>query len=173
MASIYDQNPTQLINKAAIELKKSKNVQIPEWALFIKTGAGKERTPDNREWWFVRAASVLRKVYIRGPIGVSKLRNFYGCKKNRGVKPEKFYKASGKVIRTILQQLEAEGLIKQVEKGVHKGKVVTPQGRSFLDKLIMRKKDGSGANKAKKDAGAAKPGDAKPDAGAAATKGTS
>jgi len=77
-------------------------------------------------------------------------------KKNRGVKPEKFYKASGKVIRTILQQLEAEGLIKQVEKGVHKGKIVTPKGRSFLDTLI-RKKDGARGSKTKEASGDAKP----------------
>ena len=172
MATAYDVNPTELINKAAIELKKAKAVQIPDWALYVKTGAGKERVPDNQEWWFVRAASILRKVYVRGPIGVSKLRNFYGCKKNRGVKPEKFYKASGKIIRTILQQLEAEGLIKQVEKGVHKGKIVTPKGRSFLDTLV-RMKDGTGGNKKTKDAGDAKPGDAKADAGTAESPATS
>ena len=167
MASAYDINPTELINKAAIGLKKTKGVQIPDWALYVKTGAGKERVPDSVDWWFIRAASILRKVYMRGPIGVSKLRNFYGCKKNRGVKPEKFYKASGKIIRTMLQQLEAEGLIKAVEKGVHKGKVVTPKGRSFLDTLV-RKKDGARGAKKKEDAGAAPAGDA----GKAATKST-
>jgi len=156
MATIYDINPTDLINKAAIELKKTKSVQKPEWASYIKTGAGKERTPDDSNWWYMRAGSILRKVYLRGPIGVSKLRTFYGNKKNRGVKPEKFYKASGKVIRTILQQLEAEGLIKQVEKGVHKGKIVTPKGRSFLDTLI-RKKDGARGSKTKEASGDAKP----------------
>ena len=156
MVSIYDQNPTELINKAAEELKKSKNVQKPEWANFIKTGAGRERVPDSADWWFMRAGSILRKVYVKGPIGVSKLRNLYGNKKNRGVQPEKFYKASGKVIRTILQQLETEGLIKSVEKGVHKGKILTSKGRSFLDKLIMRK-DGIRRAKKEKDAGVAKP----------------
>jgi small subunit ribosomal protein S19e len=171
MVSAYDINPTELINKAAIELKKTKGVQIPDWAYFIKTGAGKERVPDSKDWWYVRAGSILRKVYVKGPIGVSKLRTFYGCKKNRGVKPEKFYKASGKVIRTILQQLEAEGLIKAVEKGVHKGKIVTPKGRSFLDTLV-RKKDGTRGAKKAKDAGAAKPGDAKPESGKAETAGT-
>ena len=67
MATAYDVNPTELINKAAIELKKAKAVQIPDWALYVKTGAGKERVPDNQEWWFVRAASILRKVYVHKP----------------------------------------------------------------------------------------------------------
>jgi len=83
MATIYDINPTDLINKAAIELKKTKSVQKPEWASYIKTGAGKERTPDDSNWWYMRAGSILRKVYLRGPIGVSKLRTFYGNKKKQ------------------------------------------------------------------------------------------
>ena len=84
----------------------------------------------------------MRKVSLRGPIGVAKLRSMYGTKKNRGVRPERFYKGSGKIVRVILQQLEAEGLVKKVEKGVHKGKIITPKGQSFLDKVI--KKHGTG-----------------------------
>jgi small subunit ribosomal protein S19e len=30
----------------------------------------------NPDWWFVRAASMLRKLYLRGPIGVSRMRKF-------------------------------------------------------------------------------------------------
>jgi len=50
------------------------------------------------------------------------------------VKPEKFYKGSGNIIRKILQQLEKAELIKQNEQG-RKGRIVTNKGRSFLDKL--------------------------------------
>ena len=89
----------------------------------------------DNEWWYKRAAAVLRSVYIKGPIGTSKLRTKYGGKKNRGYKPEKFYRGSGKIIRTVLQQLETSGLIIQQQKGVHKGRVVTPKGKIFLDKL--------------------------------------
>jgi DNA-binding PadR family transcriptional regulator len=70
-----------------------------------------------------------------GPIGVSKLRTLYGAKKNKGVEPEHFYRASGNHIRKMLQQLEAEGLIEQVKKGVHKGRKVSAQGQSFLRKI--------------------------------------
>ncbi len=151
MATLYDSNPSEIINKAAPELKKMKAIQLPDWAKVVKTGPGQDRPPQDLDWWFYRSASILRKVYVRGPIGVSKLRNFYGKKKNRGTRPEKFYKASGKIIRTILQQLEAEGLITSAEKGVHKGRVVTPKGQSFLDTLI---KHGPRSNKKTKDAGA-------------------
>ncbi len=139
MASIYDINPSELVAKAAIELKKEKQVEIPEWAKTVKTGAGQERLPDDLDWWYMRSASVLRKIYVKGPIGVSKLRTYYGKKKNRGLKPEKFYKASGKIIRTILQQLETAELVVQMEKGVHKGRILSPKGKSFLDKLARKK----------------------------------
>jgi small subunit ribosomal protein S19e len=150
MATLYDANPSELIVAAAAELKKKKAMQIPDWAKVVKTGPAQERPPEDPDWWYMRSASILRKVYLQGPIGVSKLRNFYGKKKNRGVKPERFYRAGGKVIRTILQQLETDGLVKEAEKGVHKGKVVTPAGRSFLDTVIRH---GPRGTKKAKDAG--------------------
>jgi len=150
MVGIYDTEAADVIGKAAQELKKTK-VQAPEWAAFVKTGVCKERLPDDPDWWYMRAGSMLRKIYMRGPVGVSSLRKYYGCKKNRGVKPGKFRLASGKIIRTILQQLEAEGLVVQVEKGVHKGRIMSPKGKSFMDKLVVRnvgrvKKEKAGAD---------------------------
>lgn len=133
MATIYDIDSNKLIEKAALELKKL--IKAPEWSQFVKTGVSKERPPVDRDWWYHRAASILRTVYIRGPVGTNKLRVKYGSKKNRGVKPEKFYPGSGKIIRTILQQLEKIELIKSVEKSKHKGRIITPKGKSFLDKL--------------------------------------
>ena len=134
MDSIRDTKGSELIPKAAEELKKVKEMEMPQWALFVKTGAGKERPPMKLDWWHLRAASVLRRIALTGPVGVSKLRTKYSNRKNRGYKPEKTYKASGKIIRTILQQLEKSGFIRYAEKGVHKGRIVTPKGQSFLAK---------------------------------------
>lgn len=145
MATMYDVTPSELVSAAAEELKKSKSVKMPEWATVVKTGPAQEHAPAEKDWWYKRAASILRKVSLRGPIGVSKLRSFYGKKKNRGVHPEHFFKGSGKIVRVILQQLEQDGLVKKVEKGVHKGKVLTPKGQSLLDKVI--KKHGTGGTK--------------------------
>ena len=134
MVSIRDIKGSELITKAAEELKKVKEMDMPQWALFVKTGAGKDRPPMKLDWWHMRSASVLRRIALTGPIGVSKLRTKYSNRKNRGYKPEKTYKASGKIIRTILQQLEKSGFIRYAEKGVHKGRIVTPKGQSFLAK---------------------------------------
>jgi small subunit ribosomal protein S19e len=133
MATVYDSNIQELIKKTADALKEK--IKAPEWSIFVKTGVSRERPPVDKDWWYTRAASILRKVYLRGPIGTNKLRIKYGGRKNRGYKPEKTYVGSGKIIRTILQQLEQIEFIKKAEKEVHKGRVITPKGKSFLDKL--------------------------------------
>ncbi|MCP3685528.1 MAG: 30S ribosomal protein S19e [bacterium] len=137
MSIVFDVPQNDLILKVSGELKKFPEIKAPEWASFAKTGAHKERPPVDEEWWHMRAAAILRSIYKLGPIGVSKLRTKYGGKKNRGVKAEKFYKGSGSVARKILQQLEKAGLIKYAEKGVHKGRIITPKGTSILDRAAL------------------------------------
>ena len=138
MPTMYDLDAQELIEKAAEELKKIPEIKPPAWAAFVKTGMHKERPPAKNDWWYLRTASILRSVYRLGPVGVSKLRTKYGGKKNRGVKKEHFYKGSGSILRKSLQQLEKAGFVKFTEKGVHKGRVITPKGKSFLDKLASQ-----------------------------------
>ena len=138
MPTMYDEDTQDLILKAAEELKKIPEIKAPAWAPFVKTGMHKERPPVSGDWWYLRTASVLRTVYSLGPIGTAKLRTKYGGKKNRGVKKEHFFKGSGNILRKSLQQLEKAGFVKFAEKGVHKGRIVTPKGKSFLDKIAAR-----------------------------------
>ena len=138
MTHILSVNPNELVNKAAEELKKQKLVEPLDWSKFVKTGHHKDRLPDSENWWFYRAAAILRSIARLGPVGTQKLRTKYGGKKNRGHKPEHVYKASGSIIRKILQQLEKSELIQKTEKGVHKGRILTPKGISFLDKLAVQ-----------------------------------
>lgn len=132
MASIREVSADRLIESAAAELQKMESIQPPEWAGFVKTGVHKERPPTQENWWWIRAASMLRKLYLGQTVGVSGLRKQYGGRKNLGHQPEHKRKASGAIIRKLLQQLEAAGMVK-TEKG--KGRVITPKGRSFFDKL--------------------------------------
>jgi small subunit ribosomal protein S19e len=130
MTTIYDVPADSLINEAAKELKENKKINPPEWAQFIKTGVHKERRPENPDWWYVRCASLLRRVYIHGPVGTNSLKTYYGGKKDRGSNPEKFKRGSGAVIRGALHQLEAAGFMEKIGEG----RQITPQGKSFLDK---------------------------------------
>lgn len=138
MTHILEVNPSELIIKAADQLKKEKGVQPPVWSRFAKTGQHTERVPENENWWYLRAASILRTIAKQGPIGTQKLRTKYGGRKRRGHQPEEFRKGSGSIARKVLQQLETSGLIKQAQKGAHKGRVLTPKGTSFLDKIAIQ-----------------------------------
>ena len=71
----------------------------------------------------------MRRIYIDGPVGVSRLRSFYGGRHRNGVKPHHFSKGSGSVAREALQQLEKAGFVKAQKTG----RTVSPQGQSFLD----------------------------------------
>lgn len=122
----------ELIAKTAERLKSMKEFSPPAWAKFVKTGAGKERVPVNADWWFVRAASVLRKTYLK-PVGVARLKTVYGTSKKRGTMPKRHYKASGSIIRKILKQLEAAGFVRIDEK--KRGRAITPKGQKFLDSI--------------------------------------
>jgi small subunit ribosomal protein S19e len=135
MATVYDVNAAELIKKAAKELQSKPEFKAPEWAMFVKTGQHKERPPMNANWWQTRLASILRTVYTRGPLGTNTLRTKYGGKKEMGYKPARFVKGSGSIARKSLQQLEKAGFIKQVQKGIHKGRAITPAGKKFLDSI--------------------------------------
>ncbi len=136
MTTVYDVPADHIIRRVAEELKKRKEITPPAWAAFAKTGVHKEMPPEDPDWWFTRAAAVLRRVYVDGPLGVERMRSFYGGNQNRGSRPNKFRKGSGSVLRKALQQLEAAGLI------IHDktGRRVSPVGMAFLDNLSQEVK---------------------------------
>ena len=82
--------PNDLIDQVAENLKDVEAVSAPAWAAFVKTGMHKERIPADKDWWYKRAAAILRTVYKLGPIGTQKLRTKYGGRKNRGHKPPEY-----------------------------------------------------------------------------------
>lgn len=134
----YDVSQQGLVAALSAELKTVSEIKAPAWSLFVKTGVSRERPPTQEDWWHTRAASVLRKVAVLGPVGTQKLRRKYGGKQNRGYKPEAFREGSGNITRKILQQLEAAQLVRQVDKEGRKGRVLTPKGESMLDRAAKK-----------------------------------
>ncbi len=138
MTTVFEVDANELIKKAAKELESNPEFKAPEWAKFVKTGVSRQRPPQDKNWWPSRAAAVLRTVYTQGPVGTNRLRVKYGGLKNMGYAPERPKKGSGSIARKILQQLEKAGFVKQDHKGNHKGRVVTPAGKKFLDKIATQ-----------------------------------
>lgn len=133
MVTLYDAPAEDLVEALGDRLEE-RGLEEPEWAQFVKTGVDRELPPEQDDFWYRRAASVLRKVAVDGPVGVGTLRSAYGGATDGStryrVAPSRNADGSGKIIRTILQQLEDEGL---VAKEGSAGRIVTPEGRSLLD----------------------------------------
>lgn len=132
MAEIRSIESGKYNNLLAEAIKKSGNFEKPVWVDFVKTGANKQRPTEDVDFWYKRAASILRQIYIKEVVGVERLRTRYGGRKDRGMRPAEFVKAGGKIIRTILQQAEAAGLVEK-SKGKKAGRKLTAQGKEFLE----------------------------------------
>ncbi|ADQ66063.1 30S ribosomal protein S19e [Halogeometricum borinquense DSM 11551] len=132
MVTLYDVPADALIEDVADRLED--RIEEPEWMAFAKTGQTRELPPQQDNFWYVRTASLLRKVAMNGPVGVDRLSTEYGGRKrgtNRYVVSGKHSDTGSKnIIRTALQQLEEEGLIRTAQG---EGRVITDEGRSFLD----------------------------------------
>ena len=131
MAVVYDVPATAFVVQAGQKLKETGKVVAPEWAADVKTGTHRQYPPTQQDWYYTRCASIMRRIYIDGPVGVQRLRSLYGGKKNRGARPNRHERSGGSIIRDALQQLDKAGFVKSV-KG---GRIVTPQGLAFMDKV--------------------------------------
>ncbi len=133
MISAREVNPEKFNALLKEELKKFKEVSRPEWSYYTKSGVHRQRLPQQEDFWHIRGASILRRLYIDSPVGVERLKSYFGGKKRRGHKPARFRKASGNALRKILQQLETAGLVEN--NADKKGRRLTAKGRKLLDKI--------------------------------------
>lgn len=131
MAKVYDVPPDVLIGRLAAHLQES-GIPKPDWTAFVKTGAHADRPPHQKDWWYARCASILRKIYLRGPIGINELRKEYGGGKPSGYGAAHHHPAGGAIIRNAVHGLEELGLVERVEK---RGRVVSKEGMKKLDNL--------------------------------------
>ena len=136
MNKVLSGNAQEYNLKLAEALKNVPEFEVPEWVELVKSGPSKERPINEEDFWYKRAASILRQIYKNKTVGVSRLRTKYGSKQNRGSKPEKFKKAGGKIIRTILQQSDKAGFTEIYKmKSKRCGRKLTEKGIKFLEEL--------------------------------------
>ena len=109
-------------------------MEVPTWVDIVKTAAYKDLAPYDPDWFYIRAASVARKIYVNGNMGVGALRKSYGGAKNEGVNRYHHKIGSGSVARAVLHQLEAVGVVQKDTKG---GRRITPSGQVRHHLLIL------------------------------------
>ncbi len=130
MTNIFDVDSGKLIDLAARKLKEKGGIEQPKYLAYVKTGPSKERIPSQKDFWYIRCSSVLRQVYINGPLGVSRLRTRYGSRRGHVVTRHHHQRAGGSIITDALNALEKAGYVKKAKAG----REITASGKSFLDK---------------------------------------
>jgi len=113
-------------------LKNSDKFDLPVWSDTVKTGVFKELAPYGDDWYYIRAASIARKIYLRPGLGVGQLQKWYGGRHRRGARTEHFRKANSGVIRSVLIQLEEMRVLEKLPNG---GRRVTVVGQQDLDRI--------------------------------------
>ena len=131
MAKVY-YIPADMLIKKLTEILKSEDINPPTWISFVKTGVHADKPPQKVDWWYTRCASILRKIYLNGPISIADMRSIYGGGKARGYGIASHRYAGGAIIRNAVHGLEKLGYVEKVEK---KGRIVTKQGMKKLDNI--------------------------------------
>jgi len=131
---VRDVNAHTFVKAYAAHLKRSGNLAVPEWVDTVKTGPSRELGPLDPDWFYIRCASIARRIYLKPGIGVGALKTIYGARQNRGTRPSRHAKASGSVARKALQSLEK---LKLLEADPNGGRRVSPEGQRDLDRVAM------------------------------------
>ena len=131
MAKAYDVPADLLIGRLS-ETLKGEEITTPSWVPFVKTGSHAKRPPYQTDWYYTKCASLLRKIYLHGPIGVQDLRTMYGGTKAVGYGGGHHRDAGGAIIRTAIHNLEKLGYLDKVEG---KGRTISHEGMKKIDRL--------------------------------------
>ncbi|AWU74940.1 uncharacterized protein C5L36_0B02040 [Pichia kudriavzevii] len=134
--TVRDVSAHEFINAYAQFLQRQGKLEVPSYVELVKTSAGNELPPQDAEGWFYkRAASVARHIYLRKHVGIGKLNKVYGGSKNRGPRPGKHVDASGSVNRRVVQALEKIGVLELAANG---GRKISENGQRDLDRIAAQ-----------------------------------
>ena len=103
--TLKDVDSHEFVRRYAVQLKKQGKISLPELVDLMKTSVAKELAPYDEDWYYIRCASLARRLYVRQGTGVGAFSKVYGSKKRRGTLPGHFCRASRGVIRSCLKAL--------------------------------------------------------------------
>merc|ERR1712028_190066 len=119
--TVKDVPADEFIKACADFLKRQPKFDVPKYHDIVKTAVVKEFAPYDEDWFYIRSASVLRKVYLRKGTGVGALKKWYGG-------------SSGTHRGTRKAMLELEKL-EMMEHCSDGGRVITSKGRAEMDRI--------------------------------------
>merc|ERR1711988_463739 len=111
-------------------LKKSNKITPPAWVDLVKTGHYHELSPYDEDWFYVRAAAIVRKLYVRPQLGVGRLADIFGGKERNGSARKHHAHDSKSVIRACMKSLEKAGILMRLNDKRNRNYVDRPSGES-------------------------------------------
>uniref|UniRef100_A0A8D1MBV7 Small ribosomal subunit protein eS19 n=1 Tax=Sus scrofa TaxID=9823 RepID=A0A8D1MBV7_PIG len=130
--TVKDVNQQEVVRALAAFLRKSGKLKVPEWVDTVKLVKHKELAPYDENWFYTRAASTPRHLYLWGSAGVGSMTKTYRGHQRDRVMPSHFSRGSKSVAHRLLQAREG---LKMVEKDQDGGRKLTPQGQRDLDRI--------------------------------------
>lgn len=119
----------EFVLKLAAALKNKGTIKTQKWHDYVKTGCSRLYTPANQDWFYIRAAAMLRRLNSRDAAGTGAFRRVFGNVHMSTSTPHHFTKSSGGLIRNILKQLEAAKFVEKTDKG----RRLSKKGQQFLN----------------------------------------
>ncbi|KAF0852993.1 40S small subunit ribosomal protein eS19 (rpS19) [Andalucia godoyi] len=133
--TVKDVDAQKFIAAYAAHLKKSGKLEVPKWADLVKTATQKQHGPYDADWFFVRCASIARRIYLQPGLGIKSLNAKYGGAEKIGFHPNRFHAASGSVNRAAIHALEK---LKVIEKHGVAGRKVSRDGQKDVDRIAVQ-----------------------------------
>ncbi|CAG9578028.1 40S ribosomal protein S19-like protein [Leishmania major strain Friedlin] len=134
-ATLKDVSAWRWIKTAARHFKQEGKIFVPNCTEIMKSSHGRERAPQNPDWYYIRCAAVLRAIYLRPGVGYGGLSKRFGNKKNYGSRPEHTVTSSTGPLHWACKSLTKLGL---VEPGAQSGQRLTRKGHKFADSLAFQ-----------------------------------
>lgn len=131
MVCVKDVNQSDYVVALAAFFKKQGRMACPKWTDFGKTNTGKQLSPLDTDWFYLRTAAIARQLYIKGTVGVGRFSKMYGMGINNGMRPGAYRKGNGHIARFALQELEKMKFVTKAEKG----RKLTKEGQQALDRI--------------------------------------
>ena len=115
-------------------LKSNKDIKLPKDHDVIKTGSGRQYSPDSPDWFYTRMAAIVRLAMRKGKVSLKGLCARFGCRKNRGVRPSGATRSSPFVNEAAIKELISIGWF----DFANKEDILTPRAKEILTEIMEK-----------------------------------
>lgn len=109
MEQVHRVQAVPLLKAIEGTLKANTAIKLPKDHDLIKTGSGRQYSPDSPDWFYTRMAAIVRLAMRKGRVSLKGLGSRFGARKNRGVRPSGFTRGSSFVNGAAVAELESIG----------------------------------------------------------------